>query len=63
MNDNSKRYAREDYVRDMYRWYWQRTVNLVNEKSKKTTALVAASTIVSMTALLLDVFSRHYRCR
>ena len=59
MNDNSKRYAREEYVRDMYRWYWQRTVNLVNAKSKKTTALVAASMIVSMAALLSSVFSRH----
>lgn len=59
MSDKKQRFAREEYVRSMNQWYWQRTVNLINAENKKTTALVAASTIVSVTALLTVIFSRR----
>ena len=59
MSDKKQRFAREDYVRSMNQWYWERTNRLISEKNKKTIALVAASTIVSVTALLIAIFSRR----
>lgn len=58
-----RRYAYEDYVRDSDRWYWDRTKELVAEGKKKTTALVAASTAVSLVALLASVISLLRRSR
>lgn len=52
-----RRYAYEDYVRDADKWYWDRTKELVAESQKKTTALVAASTAVSLVALLVPLIS------
>lgn len=53
-----RRYAFEEYVRASDRWYWNRTKELIAANQKKTTALVAASTAVSVVAFLVAISSR-----
>lgn len=57
------RYAFEAYVKASDRWYWNRTKELVAQNCRKTTALVAASAVVSVVALIMAVTSRHCKCQ
>ena len=60
---NPRRYAYEEYVRSSDQWYWNRTKELVAETAKKTAALVAASTAVSLLALFIAVSSQLRKFR
>lgn len=60
---NDRRFAYEEYVRNSDRMYWDRTKGLVASVEKKMTALIAASTAISVVALMSVIFSRIHRCR
>lgn len=60
---SERRFAYEEYVRNSDRLYWNRTKELVASAEKKMTVLVAASTAVSVVALMSVIFSRLHKCR
>lgn len=57
-----KRFAYEEYVRKSDQWYWGRTKELVATAEKRMTALVAASTVISVVVVIAVTFRlRRYQ--
>lgn len=56
-DDAKRRYAFEWFVKEEDRWYWERTQNFIERKTKRITALAATSTVISVLAIAFSIFA------
>lgn len=63
VTERNKRYAREQFVRDMDKWYWNRAQTLIKEKIKKTAILAITSMTVSVITIVIYFFRLLHKCR